>query len=138
MIRYEENRVPSKSQVLELYHDANWTAYTNDPENLLQALHNSLYVFAAFKGEQLVGLIRVVGDAKTIIYIQDILVLKACKRKGIGKELVLRILKRYEDVRQVVLLTDDNPETRGFYEALNFESCDQGQLVAFVRLKNKK
>jgi ribosomal protein S18 acetylase RimI-like enzyme len=78
-----------------------------------------------------------VGDGLTIIYIQDILVLKAYKRKGIGKKLMNRVLERFVSVRQKVLLTDDNEETRGFYESLGFESCDKGQLVSFVKLENK-
>lgn len=36
-------------------------------------------------------------------------------------------------VRQKVLLTDDTPETRGFYAAMGFTACDRGQLVGFLK-----
>jgi len=46
-----------------------------------------------------------------------------------------RTLDKFKNVRQKVLLTEDNDETRGFYEALDFESCDKGRLVAFTKLE---
>ena len=41
------------------------------------------------------------------------------------------VLNKFKDVRQKVLLTDDNEETRLFYESLGFESCDKGKLVSY-------
>lgn len=48
-----------------------------------------------------------------------------------------KALKRFKNMRQKVLLTDDNEETRKFYESLGFESCDNGQLVSFIKLESK-
>ena len=76
---------------------------------------------------------RIIGDGITIIYIQDIVILKSYKRKGIGTYLINSVGKEFESVRQKVLLTDDTPETRGFYESLGFLSCDKGELVSFVK-----
>ena len=113
-------------------------AYTNSPDLLQQAVSNSLYVLSVWENGQLVGLIRLVGDGLTIVYIQDILVMKSHKRRKIGSLLLQKVLEKFKNVRQKVLLTDDNEETRGFYEALGFSSCDKGNLVAFVKLENKK
>ena len=76
MIIYKENIIPTEEDIITLYNDANWTAYTNDKQTLMNALKNSLCLITAWNNNQLVGLIRVVGDNYTIIYIQDILVLK--------------------------------------------------------------
>jgi ribosomal protein S18 acetylase RimI-like enzyme len=122
-----------EAAVKTLYEDAGWAVYTQDMPGLMQALANSLAVFTAWDGPQLVGLIRIVGDGKTIFYIQDILVLVSHKRRGIGTALLRKALAAYEHVRQKVLLTDDTPETRGFYEANGFRSCDKGDVVAFAR-----
>jgi len=136
-ITYQKtNQIPQAS-LLKLYNDAGWTAYTNDPKQLESAIKNSLYVLTAIQGEELIGLVRVVGDGFTIAYIQDILVLKSHKRQGIGTKLIQTVLAKFSHIRQKVLLTDDNQETRLFYESLGFESCDQGTLVAFVKLENK-
>lgn len=100
------------------------------------ALKNSLYIITAWDNNKLVGLIRIIGDNHTIIYIQDILVLKSHKKKKIGSTLVKKTLSKFSHVRQNVLLTDDNCETRGFYESLGFESCDKGQLVSFFKMNS--
>ena len=50
---------------------------------------------------------------------------------------MLNTLEKLKSLRQRVLLTDDNDETRGFYESLGFESCDRESLVSFVKLENK-
>lgn len=130
---YVENGKHALEQVLNLYNDAGWTSYTNNPKQLMQAIEQSAYVLACYQGETLVGLLRAVSDQTTIIYIQDILVLKAFKRKGIGRQLMQQTIETYSHVRQLVLLTDESAETKGFYNALGLQSCDDGKLVAFAK-----
>ncbi|MDN5558482.1 MAG: GNAT family N-acetyltransferase [Ruaniaceae bacterium] len=60
------------------------------------------------------------GDGLTIVYLQDILVSPDHHRSGIGRELFRRVLEPYEDVHQKVLMTDDEPGQRAFYEAMGF------------------
>jgi GNAT superfamily N-acetyltransferase len=129
-----KHHTPSLPQLLELYNDAGWVAYTNDPEKLQVAFENSPAVISAWDGETLVGIIRAIGDKATILYIQDILVLTTYKRKGIGRALVEMLLAENTNIRQIVLLTDNTTETRPFYETLGFSSCDKGALVAFARV----
>jgi len=114
-----------------LYSDAGWASYLKDINVLVRGIENSLDIVTAWDNDKLVGLIRIVGDGSTIIYIQDILILKEYKRKGIGRKLMLNILEKYSEVRQIVLLTDDSEETRGFYESLGFTSNDKGGAVSF-------
>lgn len=125
------NKNINLKQLINLYQSVGWTSYTERPELLQQAVHNSLYVLGAFNHDQLIGLIRVVGDGLTIIYIQDLLVLPAYQNKGIGSTLINKVRKEFRHVRQQVLLTMEEPETRAFYEKNGFSSCDQGELVAF-------
>ena len=125
------NKNINLKQLINLYQSVGWTSYTEKPELLQQAVHNSLYVLGAFDHDQLIGLIRVVGDGLTIIYIQDLLVLPAYQNKGIGSTLINKVRKEFRHVRQQVLLTMEEPVTRAFYEKNGFTSCDQGELVAF-------
>lgn len=133
ILQYTFNDKLPSEQVLHLYDACGWVNYTQNPETLMQALENSLCVIAAWDGDRLVGLVRAVGDACTILYIQDILVLPAYRRRGIGSHLIRMLLDRYHHVRQKVLLTDDATDVRAFYESLGFHSCDKGGLVAFAR-----
>ncbi|MBB4826641.1 GNAT superfamily N-acetyltransferase [Sporosarcina luteola] len=118
----------------KLYNDVEWYAYTKDITVLQQALLQSLDVLTAWDGDELVGLIRIVGDGLTIIYIQDILVLSAYQNQGIATQLMRQTLNKYKDVRQKVLLTEEAPDVRHFYEKNSFQSCDKGSLVAFALL----
>ena len=106
-------------QLEELYNDVGWSAYTQDLEVLKQAILQSLDVITVWNDDKLVGLIRAIGDGLTIVYIQDILVLNAYQNKGIASELLQRILNKYKNVRQKVLLTEEASGVRYFYEKRN-------------------
>ena len=130
-MRYEENRLPSDAALVRLYNDAGWVAYTDDLPALRTAFVNSLYLLCVYEEEELVGLLRAVGDGVSILYIQDILVLADRRRHGIGTALMTHTLKKYASVRQKVLSTDNTPELRAFYNSLGFVPFEETGLVAF-------
>lgn len=132
-MKYITTQNIKQKQLINLYRSVGWTAYTKNPIELKTALNNSLLTIAAINENKLVGLIRVVGDGVSIIYIQDLLVLPSYQGQGIGTHLVKQVLVKFQAVRQKVLLTIDEPGTRFFYEKCGFRSCDQGQLVAFYQ-----
>jgi GNAT superfamily N-acetyltransferase len=111
----------STVEVLSLYESVGWTAYTRDPELLTRAIRSSSFVVTARNEDGgLVGLARVVSDDATICYLQDILVRPAFQGTGIGRALVEQVAARYQHVRQTVLITDNEPGQRAFYEAMGF------------------
>ena len=107
-------------EIQNLYSQVGWTAYTDNMRALEQGFQNSLLVLAAYEGDALLGIVRVVGDGFTIILIQDILVYPNYQRQGIGTALLRAVLDRYSDVRQVQLATDNTPKTVAFYRSLGF------------------
>jgi GNAT superfamily N-acetyltransferase len=126
----------SFEDVVRLYEAVGWTAYTRDPEVIRAGLRGSSFVAAAFVGERLVGLTRVLSDDAMICYVQDVLVDPAAQRGGIGAALLTAVATRYGHVRQHVLLTDDEPAQRAFYESVGFTEIrdfGDGTLRAFVR-----
>jgi GNAT superfamily N-acetyltransferase len=123
-------------ELLPLYEAVGWTWYAKAPEVLRAAIANSSYVVVARRDGRLVGLARAVSDGATICYLQDVLVLPEQQRTGVGRALVAAILDRYRTVRQKVLLTDDAPDQRAFYESLGYAEVrdyGEGTLRAFVR-----
>jgi GNAT superfamily N-acetyltransferase len=83
-----------------------------------------------------VGLARVISDGATICYLQDVLVHPDEQRTGIGRSLVRAVLEPFASVRRKVLLTDDEPAQRAFYESLGYSETREhaeGTLRAFVR-----
>ncbi len=128
---------PDGEELLDLYASVGWDAYTRDPETLSAAIDGSSYVVTARADGVLVGLARVISDGASICYLQDVLVRPTHRRVGLGRRLVLAALQPYAQVRQKVLLTDDEPGQRAFYESLGYaETRDLGManLRAFVRL----
>lgn len=128
-----DNRKLDDEAVLALYQAVGWVMYMRDPVKLKRALAQSLKVLGAFDGDRLVGLIRAVDDGETILFIQDLLVLPNYQRQGIGRQLVKALVDHYPEVRQRVLLTDDQPDTRAFYEKIGFVSSDHFGVVAFYQ-----
>jgi len=61
-------------------------------------------------------------------------VLNAYQNQGIATQLMQQILKKYKTIRQKLLLTEEAPNIRHFYENNGFQSCDKGALVAFAKL----
>ncbi len=56
------------------------------------------------------------------------------QNRGIATQLMQQVMERYESVRQKVLLTEEAPDVRHFYEKNGFQSCDKGSLVAFAKI----
>lgn len=129
----KKDLIPNLDSVLNLYNDVSWSAYTSNPEQLENALKSSLKVWTAWEDDLLIGLARVVGDGCTIIYIQDILVLEAYQRRGLGSQFLEMILAEYQDVRQIILLTDDTEKTISFYEKNGFKQVEKQNGVAFMK-----
>lgn len=133
MITYQEIYQIDKSKLEKLYSSVVWSAYSKNLELLEKAVEHSLLVISAWDEDELVGLVRVIGDGLTIIYIQDILVQPNYQNEKIGTELMTKVLENYPEVRQKVLLTEEAPNVRHFYEKFGFSSCDKGVAVAFYR-----
>lgn len=95
---------------------------------------NSLLTLAAHEEAALAGLIRVVGDGHTIVFVQDILVRPQFQRRGIGSALLQAVLNRYAGVRQIELLTDDTPETAAFYRSMGFRELTELGCRGFMKI----
>lgn len=124
-----------EKQILNLYLDNQWLAYTSNPKELFEGIKNSLDCIGAYDNNLLTGLIRTVGDGLTIIYIQDILILKSYQRQGVGKELMNYILDKYKNVRQILLTTDNQEASKKFYETLGYKEYSKINLVGYFYKK---
>lgn len=83
------------------------------------------FSFVGDENDELLGIIRTVGDGFTIIFVQDILVFPRVQRKGIGTALLKAVLDRYPHVRQIELTTDNTPKTVAFYKSLGFSEFSE-------------
>ena len=138
MIRYACNPRLDFAAVLDLYASVSWSNYTNHPRRLEQAFHQSLFVMAAYDDEELVGLIRVVGDGLTIVFIQDLLVYPHYQRQGIGRCLLQQTLERFKDVYQIQLATEQSDKNLAFYRELGFRRQEDFDCTGMIYAPNKK
>lgn len=110
----------NEEEILGLYASLGWTNYTDKPEMLKNAYLNSLKIYGAYVDDKLVGIIRVVGDGYSVIFIQDLLVHPEFQRKGVGTLLLKKVLCEYDSVYQKHLITEDTEKTILFYKSLGF------------------
>ena len=120
-------------EIRRLYTEVGWKAYTDNMTVLELGYKNSLLVLAAYEGDELLGIIRVVGDGYTIVFIQDILVFPSKQRQGIGTALIKAVLEKYSDVRQIELTTDNTDKTVSFYKSLGFAEFSEIGCCGFMR-----
>ena len=129
----KEYRAYNEADILRLYESVGWTAYTDHPEVLRKGFENSMLILTAYEGDQLLGIIRAVGDGYTVVFIQDILVFPEYQRKGIGSALLQAILDRYSHVRQIELATDNTPKTIAFYKSMGFRELSEIDCCCFMK-----
>ena len=124
--------------VLHLYQAVGWTNYTNQPQMLEQSLTHSLAIYVARDGEEIVGLVRLVGDGFSSVFVQDLIVLPSYQRQGIGSALMKEALGDYKDAYQVQLATEQTEKTLAFYRSLGFKTLSTYDCTGMIWVDRKK
>ncbi|RKN72145.1 N-acetyltransferase [Streptococcus chosunense] len=114
MITIKKQEIVKLEDVLHLYQAVGWTNYTHQPEMLEQTLSHSLAIYVALDGDAVVGLIRLVGDGFSSVFVQDLIVLPSYQRQGIGSSLMKDALEDFKEAYQVQLATEETEKTWDF------------------------
>ena len=138
MIKITKGTSVSIDDVLHLYQAVSWTNYTNQPQMLEQSLTHSLAIYVARDGEKIVGLVRLVGDGFSSVFVQDLIVLPSYQRQGIGSALMKEALGDYKDAYQVQLATEQTEKTVEFYRSLGFETLYTYDCIGMIWVDRKK
>lgn len=138
MIKITKESSVSIDDVLHLYQAVGWTNYTNQLQMLEQALSHSLTTYLARDGEEIVGLVRLVGDGFSSVFVQDLIVLPSYQRQGIGSNLMKEALADYKDAYQIQLVTEQTEKTLGFYRSLGFETLSTYDCTGMIWVDRKK
>ena len=138
MITVRKQDLVNINDVLHLYQAVGWTNYTHQPQMLEQALSHSLAIYLALDGDAVVGLIRLVGDGFSSVFVQDLIVLPTYQSQGIGSRLMKEALTDYKDAYQVQLVTDQTEKTLGFYHSLGFETLSTYDCTGMIWVDRKK
>lgn len=138
MIKITKETSVSINDVLPLYQAVGWTNYTNQPQMLEQSLAHSLATYLARDGEEIVGVVRLIGDGFSSVFVQDLIVLPSYQRQGIGSALMKKALADYKDAYQIQLATDQTEKTLGFYRSLGFETLSTYDCTGMIWVDRKK
>lgn len=122
-----------EDEILKLYASVGWTAYTEEPDTLKNGFAHSLLVLAAYEGDELLGVVRTVGDGFTVVFVQDLLVDPAYQGKGVRSALLTAVLERFPHVRQIELVTDDTERTVAFYRAMGVSKLSEIGCCGFMK-----
>ena len=137
MITIKKQEFVKLEDVLHLYQAVGWTNYTHQPQMLEQALSHSLAIYVALDDDTVVGLIRLVGDGFSSVFVQDLIVLPSYQRQGIGRSLMKEALEDYKDAYQVQLVTDQTERTLGFYRSIGFETLSTYDCIGMTWVNRK-
>ena len=79
-------RLPTATEFIALRRAAGWDVPS--PEDVAEALANTLFAACAEKDSQLIGSGRVVGDGALCFFVQDLIVLPAHQKQGWGTRIM--------------------------------------------------
>ena len=138
MITVRKQELVNINDVLHLYQAVGWTNYTHQPQMLEKALSHSLVIYLALDGDVVVGLVRLVGDGFSSVFVQDLIVLPTYQRQGIGSRLMKEALADFKDAYQVQLVTDQTEKNLGFYRSLGFEALSTYDCIGMTWINREK
>lgn len=138
IVQYIEHDQLTVGEVVNLYRSVGWDNYTSDPGGLVQAIERSTFRVTARDDRELVGLARCLSDDFSIFYLQDLLVRPERQQQGVGRALLDTCLRRFDHVRQRVLLTDDDEHQHRLYRSAGYRdvaNLRHDRLHAFVGIE---
>lgn len=120
------------SQIKALYEESGWSSYLGNDEKLKNAIKNSLLTLAYMDGGELLGFVRCVGDAEHVVLVQDLIVKKDYRRKGLAKKLMKEVFKKYKGVRWIQVNTDVEDEVaNAFYKDIGMKDISEAGVVSY-------
>lgn len=120
-IRILETHEFTEEQLADLFLSVEWSS-GHYPDRLVVAMRNFETAFAAWNGDDLVGLICAMDDGSMTAYVHYLLIKPAFQGRGIGRLLVEKVKERYADYLRIVIVAYN--DEIGFYESCGFEKAE--------------
>ena len=108
-------------QIIALYKMEGWWIESNDDVDLVKQIIAGSHCFMIVEDEGRVkGMGRAISDGVSDAYLQDVAVDKAFRGRGIGKEIILRLVNQlnHDGVNWIGLIAER--ESHPFYERMGF------------------
>lgn len=115
-VSFEKSVDPGKLQVL--FRQTGW-ATGRSTDDIRTMLEGTPLALGAWDGDRLVGFARAITDGTYRALIDDVVVDESRRGKGIGAQLMKRLLERLTGIEEVVLLCEQNAVS--FYGRYGFK-----------------
>ncbi len=122
-IDYRDAHDIDLDQLATLFDAVGWQRRTANRVRLAQLVDGSLWVVSAWEGDVLVGFARAISDGAFNAYISTVAVLPAYQKRGIGRELVRRLVENRDGI-QFVLHANDRAYPFYLHIGLDFQPFD--------------
>ncbi|MGB5156969.1 GNAT family N-acetyltransferase [Desulfobacterium sp. N47] len=109
-------------QITSIYRMTGWWAedIPDDPLHVRRLIAGSHCFVVAGKEDEIIGMGRAISDKASDAYIQDLTVVASHRKKGIGTEILKRLVARLEDdgIKWIALIAERNSDD--FYTNYGF------------------
>lgn len=128
MITYIDNKPTSAKAIADLRESVGWNrmeAVYSDP------LMTSFFHIAAYDSDKLIGYIDSVSNGVTDAYIQDLIVHPDYQAKGIGTELMNRMIAALKELHIYMISVVFEEKLKPFYNRFGFFNMLCGQMQTY-------
>ena len=128
---YEFNEKVSVKALADLRESVGWNRMEKEYTNPLM---KSYYHIAVYEDEKLIGYIDSVSNGVTDAYIQDLIVSPDHQGKGIGTELMNKMIEYLKEKRIYMISVVYEESLKPFYERFGFYNMLCGQMETYQKL----
>jgi len=121
-IIYKTKKEITVEEIIKVFKSVGWN---KNPKDILDAFKNSYYV-TAYHNDKLVAFARAITDAHYYTSIFDVIVNPQYQKKGIAKEMMKMLLRKFKGSYFFLSYTEGN---RDFYEKCGFEDLPTGMWM---------
>jgi aralkylamine N-acetyltransferase len=121
-VDYEAVTSAPIEEVVELYKSAGWWQESPESRAVIPLMIRGSFHFMVARSIEgrIVGMARVISDGFSDAYIQDVVVLPEFRGRGVGKELVRRLIQHCVSRKIAWIGLVAEPGTQEIYENLGF------------------
>ena len=127
-MRYIVNEKVSAELLASLRESVGWNRMETEFSNPRMT---SFYHIAAYEEDELVGFVDCVSNGVTDAYIQDLMVRPEYQGKGIGTELMNRMIEYLKSNKIYMISVIFDEELKAFYEKFGFYTMLSGQMETY-------
>jgi GNAT superfamily N-acetyltransferase len=119
------------NDIVDLYKCGGWWLDSYNPHGIPSVINGSFAFLIAYDkaSEHAVGMGRVISDGVSDAYIQDVVVLKSYRGKGIGVKIVQELLDYCLSNKLQWIGLVAEPGTKSFYEQFGFKTLPGEPMV---------